>query len=319
MKSWIALALLACCSVAHAQTSNPRVLIDTDRGPMLVELDQARAPVTAANFLAYVDADRFDNTIFHRVVKDFIVQGGGFKDDTLPIAKFPNIASERTNGLLNTPGTLAMALTSNSNGTPNTTSANSDFFFNTGTNTQLDGDYTVFGRVIFGLKTLASMNGTTVYGGRDTPVRVPLLKRASRVAPGAFPIMELHTGGWYDPANSGRGFGVEVANAAGSESGPLLIVYWYDYFEGRQIWTNGVKAFDWGDHEVVVPMQITRGAQFGPAFRPADVVADPAWGTLTVRFTACDRATVAYSTVYGSGTMNLQRLTLPTRDICTGQ
>lgn len=316
MKSWIALALLACSALAHAQ--NPRVLLDTDRGPLLAELDQQRAPITVANFLAYVDAKSYDNTLFHRIVKNFIVQGGGFKEDTLPITKRPNIASERNNGLLNTPGTLAMALSNGSNGQPNTASANSDFFINTGTNTQLDPNFTVFGRLVFGTKTLAAMNNTTLYGGSESPVRVPLLKRAARVAPGAFPVLDLHTGGWYDPANSGRGFGVEVANAAGSETGPLLIVYWYDYFEGKQIWMNGVKSFAWGDSEVTVPMQITRGAQFGPAFRATDVVSDQAWGTLTVRFTACDRATFSYTSAYGSGTMNLQRLTLPSRDSCVG-
>ena len=163
MKSWIALALLACSALAHAQ--NPRVLLDTDRGPLLAELDQQRAPLTVANFLAYVDAKSYDNTLFHRIVKNFIVQGGGFKEDTSPITKRPNIASERNNGLLNTPGTLAMALSNGSNGQPNTASANSDFFINTGTNTQLDPNFTVFGRLIFGTKTLAAMNNTTLYGG----------------------------------------------------------------------------------------------------------------------------------------------------------
>jgi peptidyl-prolyl cis-trans isomerase A (cyclophilin A) len=286
MKSWIALALLACSTLAHAQ--NQRVLLDTDRGPVLVELDQTRAPITSANFLAYVDAKTFDKTLVHRVVKNFIVQMGGYKEDTTPVIKRPNIASERTNGLLNTTGTLAMALTS-SNGLPNTASANSEFFFNMANNTQLDGSYTVFGRVLFGMKTLTEINNTTLYGANgvgDAPVRMPLVKRAVRTD--GFPILDLHTGGWYDPAKNGRGFSVEVAN--GSETGALLVVYWYDYFEGKQIWMNGVKTFAWGDSQVVVPMQITRGGQFGSAFVPGDVVSDNAWGTLTVRFTACDRA-----------------------------
>jgi cyclophilin family peptidyl-prolyl cis-trans isomerase len=317
MKSWIALALLACCSVAHAQTANPRVLIDTDRGPMLVELDQARAPVTVANFLAYVDGDRYDNTLFHRVVRDFIVQGGGFRDDILPIAKFANIASEANNGLLNTPGTIAMALSNGSNGQPNTASANSDFFFNTGTNTTLNGNFTVFGRLVFGNQTLATMNSTARFAGSDTPVRAPLLKRAVRVASGAFPALDLHTGAWYDPSKSGRGFSLEITSQASPATGPQLIVHWYDYLDGKQIWMNGAKTFAWGDHEVVVPMQITSGGQFGSG---GQVVADEAWGTLTVRFTACDRATVTYATKNGNGTMSLQRATpVGTRDTCTGQ
>lgn len=315
MKSWIALALLACSALAHAQ--NPRVLLDTDRGPILLELDQARAPLTVANFLAYTDAGAYDSTLFHRIVRNFIVQGGGFTDTALPVTRLPTIASERNNGLLNTPGTVAMALGNNPNGTPNTASASSDFFFNTGTNTTLDPNFTVFGRVVFGTKTLEAMNSTTVFGGSETPIRSPLLKRAVRVS-GTFPILDLHTGGWYDPANSGRGFSVEVANAAGAESGPLLVVYWYDYFDGKQIWMNGVKSFEYGASEVVVPMQITSGAQFGADFVSTDVVSDGTWGTLTVRFTACDRATFSYSSAYGNGTMDLQRLTLPARDSCAG-
>lgn len=313
MKSWIALALLACSTLAHAQ--NQRVLLETDRGPVLVELDQTRAPITSANFLAYVDADTFDRTLVHRVVKNFIVQAGGYKEDTTPVNKRPNIASERSNGLLNTTGSLAMALTS-SNGQPNTASGNSEFFFNMANNTQLDGSYTVFGRVLFGMKTLTEINNTTLYGGGDSPVRMPLIKRAVRTE--GFPILDLHTGGWYDPAKSGRGFSVEVANVAGSETGPLLVLYWYDYFEGKQIWMNGVKTFNWGDSQVTVPMQITRGGQFGSAFVPGDVVNDAAWGSVTVRFTACDRATFSYTSSYGSGTMDLQRLTLPSRDSCVG-
>jgi peptidyl-prolyl cis-trans isomerase A (cyclophilin A) len=314
MKFLFALVLLAVSSTAFAQ--NQRVLLDTDRGPMLVELDQQRAPITSTNFLAYVDAKSFDNSLLHRVVRNFIVQGGGFKEDGTSITRRPNIASERNNGLLNRPGTLAMALSSGSNGQPNTGSANSEFFINTGTNTQLDGNYTVFGRVVYGTKTLDSINTTTLYASSETPVRAPLIKRAVRVD--GFPILDLHTGGWYDPAKSGRGFGVEVANVAGSETGPLLVLYWYDYFEGKQIWMNGVKSFQWGDSQVVVPMQITRGGQFGGAFVPGDVVSDTAWGSVTVRFTACDRATFSYTSSYGSGTMDLQRLTLPSRDSCVG-
>lgn len=308
------LALLLSCGTLHAQ--NPRVLLDTDRGPILLELDQQKAPITVANFLAYVDAKTYDNTLFHRVVKNFIVQGGGYKIDSTPVTRRPWIASERTNGLKNIPGTVAMALSNNADGTVNTASANSDFFFNTGTNTALDPNFTVFGRVVFGTANLEAMNSTTLYGGSETPIRTPLLKRAVRVD--GFPILDLHTGGWYDATKPGRGFNFEIANVAGAETGPHLVAYWYDYSQGRQIWMNGIASFAWGASEVTVPLQITSGAQFGAAFNPADVVSDEAWGSATIRFTACDRATVTYTSSLGNGTMQLERLTLPTTSRCTG-
>jgi cyclophilin family peptidyl-prolyl cis-trans isomerase len=317
MKSWFAVALFALAATAHAQ--NPRALLDTDRGPIVVELDQTRAPNTVANFFAYIDAKTYDNTLFHRVRKDFVVQGGGYKEDTSPVTRRPSIASERNNGLTNVPGTLAMALSNNANGTPNQASASSDFFFNTGTNTSLNADFTVFGRVIFGTATLAAMNSTTVLGGSENPVRMPLLKRAARVEAGAFPILDLHTGAWYDPAKSGRGFNIEISKTpSGTDATPLLVVYWYDYFEGKQIWMNGAVPFAWGASEVTLPMQITRGAQFGGAFNPADVVTDADWGQLTLRFTACDAATVSFTSDYGNGTATLARITQPVGSRCAG-
>lgn len=314
MKAWFAFALLLAAGSACAQS--PRVLLDTDRGPILIELDTVRAPITSANFLAYVDAKTYDNTLFHRIAKNFVVQGGGFRDTGVLVTRLPTIASERNNGLLNRPGTISMGLSNNSNGSPNHSSASSDFFFSTGNNTRLDPDYTVFGSVVYGLSTISAMNNTPLFNASEQPIRPPLLKRAVRVT--GFPVLDVHTGSWFDPAKSGRGFGVEISKAAGNESGPLLVVYWYDYFEGEQVWMNGVAPFQWGASEIKVPLQITRGAQFGEAFDPADVVSDGDWGELTVRFTACDRATFSYESSFGNGTMQLQRLTLPTTATCTG-
>ena len=86
-KTWIAAALFALSLPAAAQDT--RVLLDIDQGPLLIELDLEEAPLTSANFLAYVDAGRYDNTILHRVVKDFVVQGGAVKADASPIACCP--------------------------------------------------------------------------------------------------------------------------------------------------------------------------------------------------------------------------------------
>ena len=318
MKSWIALALLAVSGFAQAQTTTQtRVLLDSDRGPILVDLDQTRAPITVANFLAYVDAGRYDNMILHRVVKDFVIQGGGYKEDSAPIAKYPDIASERNNGLFNTPGTLSMALSNNANGTPNTASADSEFFVNMGTNTILDPNFTVFGRVVYGMGTLNSINTITVRTNENhLPIRPPVVKRAVRVPAGTFPILELHSGGWFDPAKPGRGFSVEVAKSNDAAGTPLLVAYWYDYFEGKQIWMGGAAPFAWGASSVQVPLLIASGGQFGPGFDPTTVSYDRAWGTLTVKFTACDRATFDYTSAYGNGSFELRRLTLPNNARC---
>jgi peptidyl-prolyl cis-trans isomerase A (cyclophilin A) len=314
MKSWIALALLAVAGVADAQQ---RVLFDTDRGPILIELDQTRAPNTSTNFLRYVDADRYDNTLLYRVVKDFIIQGGGYKEDSTPVERFPNIATERNNGLFNTPGTIAMALANLQTGQPDTSSANVDYFFNMATNTALDPNFTVFGKVVYGLGTLAAINPVTTRPNENNlPIRPPVIKRAVRVAAGAFPILDLHTGGWYDPAKPGKGFNIEIVQGGG-DSTPTLVAYWFDFQEGKQIWMGGAAPFQWGAHEVSVPLQISQGGSFGPNFDPAAITTNPNWGTLTVRFPACDRATLAYTSELGNGTFDLRRLTLPIGARCT--
>lgn len=309
----LALAFLTIGSLAAAQ--NTRVLMDTDRGPLLVELDLVRAPNTSANFLRYVDAGAYNNSLLHRVSRNFVVQGGGFYENGTEITRLPAIPTERGNGLLNIPGTIAMALTGSP---PNVNSATSDFFFNTGANTSLDANFTVFGKVVFGLKTLASLNTTPLFTGSEQPIRIPLIKRAVRVAAGEFPILPLHTGAWYDPANSGRGFLIEVAQVTGAETTPLMVVTWYDFFEGKQIWTIGTAPFAWGATSVEVPMQISTGAQFGAAFLPSQIVANPNWGRLTIRFTGCSAGTFSYTSIYGNGSIPATSLTLPTNESCIG-
>lgn len=313
MRILLALALFAIGNLAVAQ--NTRVLMDTDRGPLLLELDLVRAPNTSANFLRYVDAGAYNNSLLHRVSANFIVQGGGFYANGSDITDFAPINSERNNGLLNIPGTIAMALTGNP---PQVNSATSDFFFNTGTNTTLDPNFTVFGRVIFGQKTLAALNTTPLFSGSEQPIRIPLLKRAVRVAAGEFPILPLHTGTWYDPANPGRGFLIEVAQVTGAETNPLMVVTWYDFFEGKQIWMIGTAPFSWGATSVEVPMQISTGAQFGAAFLPSQITANPNWGRLTIRFTGCSAGTFSYTSSYGNGSVPATSLTLPTNESCIG-
>lgn len=314
MRLLLSLVLLVLSGQVFAQSA-PRVLLDTDRGPMLLQLDAVRAPNTVANFLAYVEDGSYNTTLIQRVVPDFIIQGGSFKDTGAAILRKPAINTERNNGLLNTSGMIAMALSGNP---PNVNSATSDWFINTGTNTSLNEHFTVFGEVVFGLRTLAAINNTPRFSGSgaEQPIRMPLVKRALRVADGEFPILPLHTGAWYDPTKSGRGILLEVTQGSGSEAGPLLALSWYDYFEGEQAWFTGVVPFQWGAHEVVVPLQVTRGGEFGADYDPTQVVANPAWGTLTVRFTGCATAEFSYESDYGDGSLSLQHLTEPVGTLC---
>ncbi len=312
----LAVSLLSAGSVTLAQNNqNDRVLLDTDRGPLLLELETARLPVTTTNFLRYFDDGAYNSTLLQRVVPNFVVQGGGFRENGVSITRRPAITSERAQSILNTPGTIAMALSGNP---PNVNSATSDFYINTITNTSLNASFTAFGRVIFGLKTLAGINSTPVYAGSDEPIRPPLVRRAVRVAPGEFPILPLHSGAWFDPSNSGKGFLIEVSQVGGSEAGPIMVVSWYDYFEGKQIWVSGIAPFALGASSVEVPLQITSGAQFGPAFQPGDVIADNDWGRLTLRFSGCDAGTFTYTSRYGNGSVSVRSLTLPTNESCTG-
>jgi len=314
MRLLLSLALLALAGQAFAQTA-PRVLLDTDRGPILLQLDSVRAPNTVTNFLAYVDDGSYNRSLIQRVVPNFVIQGGGFKEDGSQITRRPAINSERNNGLLNTYGKIAMALSGNP---PNINSASSDWFINTATNTSLNEHFTVFGEVVFGLRTLAEINSTPRFGGAgaEQPIRIPLVKRAVRVADGEFPLLPLHTGAWYNPAQSGRGILLEVTQAAGSEAGPLLALSWYDFFEGEQAWFTGVAPFQWGAHQVVVPLQVSRGGEFGADFDPAQVIGNPAWGSITVRFTGCATAEFSYESEYGNGTLQLQHLTEPVGTLC---
>ncbi len=318
IRLFMAIALLAFGTAAAAQ--NPRVLMETDRGPLLVELDVARAPITVANFLAYVDAGGYNSMLVQRIVRNFVVQTGRFKEDGTQIPQRPAITSERTNGVLNTPGTLAMALTSDAQGRPQVNSATSDFFFNIGTNTSLNGDFTVFGRVVFGVQTLLALNATPTFipQAPEQPIRYPLVKRVVRVASGEFPLLPLHTGTWYDPAKPGRGFLIEIAQVDGSSSGPLVVVSWYDFYQGRQIWMIGTAPFTWGASSVEVPLQISEGGQFGSAFQPGQVVSNNNFGRITLRFTGCDSGSFTYTTQYGNGTFPVKALTLPTNETCAG-
>ena len=141
-------------SVSEADKTASKVLIKTNLGDMTVELYPDKAPKTVENFLAYVNGKFYDGTIFHRIIDNFMIQGGGFTPELRQKATRPAIANEAKNGLSNTRGTLAMART----GDPN--SATAQFFINVVDNPRLDytsdangatWGYCVFGKVISGL------------------------------------------------------------------------------------------------------------------------------------------------------------------------
>jgi peptidyl-prolyl cis-trans isomerase A (cyclophilin A) len=141
-------------AVATDKAAATKVLIKTSMGDMTVELYPDKAPKSVENFLAYVNAGFYDGTIFHRVIENFMIQGGGFTRDLRQKPTRPAIANEAKNGLSNLRGTLAMART----GDPN--SATAQFFVNVVDNPRLDytsdqngatWGYAVFGKVVSGL------------------------------------------------------------------------------------------------------------------------------------------------------------------------
>ena len=142
-------ALVGLATPAHAQDA-PKVKLTTSVGDIVLQLDPAKAPKTVENFLAYVNAKHYDGTIFHRVINNFMIQGGGFTPDMQQKSTRPPIPLEAKNGLKNDTYTVAMARTSNPE------SATAQFFINVKNNDSLnapnpDGHgYAVFGKVISG-------------------------------------------------------------------------------------------------------------------------------------------------------------------------
>ena len=149
----ICLALLLAPAAIAGETVNttdPQVTIKTSEGDIKLRLFPDKAPVTVANFLHYVDSGFYRGTIFHRVIPDFMIQGGGFSPDMVPKEAGEPIVNESRNRLHNTRGTIAMARTNNPD------SATAQFFINQRSNLQLDWapgrpGYTVFGEVILGM------------------------------------------------------------------------------------------------------------------------------------------------------------------------
>ncbi|MFP4474304.1 MAG: peptidylprolyl isomerase [Desulfatibacillaceae bacterium] len=170
------------------EKGNPQVVLNTSKGEIVVELYDEKAPKTVANFLSYVDEGYYDGTIFHRVIPDFMIQGGGFTPKMAQKRTREPVKNEADNGLKNKRGTLAMARTSDVN------SATSQFFINLKDNDFLDHrdksdrgyGYAVFGKVVTGMDVVDAIAGVPTgfrSGHQDvpeTPVVIESAKPADR-------------------------------------------------------------------------------------------------------------------------------------------
>ena len=189
--------LLACSALvaglASADDANPKVLMKTTDGDITIELFADKSPITVENFLRYVDEGHFDGTIFHRVIPNFMIQGGGFTAELEEKPTHEPIVNESRNKLHNTRGTLAMARTSDPD------SAAAQFFINQRSNLRLDWSpgkdgYTVFGEVTDGMQVVdiialsdtgaaqaMTTRGPSVF--QDVPVKPVVILSVSRLSP----------------------------------------------------------------------------------------------------------------------------------------
>jgi cyclophilin family peptidyl-prolyl cis-trans isomerase len=173
--------LVALARPGEAAPKTATVTIKTNFGPVKVELDGAKAPVSVDNFLKYVDDKFYDGTIFHRVIGNFMIQGGGFTPDMKQKTTRAPIKNEATNGLSNLRGTIAMARTNDPN------SATAQFYVNVVDNKFLDArpgnaGYAVFGKVVSGMEVVDKIKGvaTGVKGGMPNVPNQPVVIESIR-------------------------------------------------------------------------------------------------------------------------------------------
>jgi peptidyl-prolyl cis-trans isomerase B (cyclophilin B) len=178
-----ALFTLVAVGANMAAAGNPKVEMETSKGKIVIELFPEKAPETVKNFLNYVDAKFYDGTIFHRVIPNFMIQGGGFTSDMKRKSAGAPIKNEADNGLKNERGTIAMART----GDPH--SATAQFFINTVNNDSLNHKsktpqgwgYVVFGKVFAGMDVVDAISAVkTVTRGayRDVPAETIEIRSA---------------------------------------------------------------------------------------------------------------------------------------------
>jgi len=149
MRTLLISLILVCLACSGALAGNPKVALTTSKGVIVLELDAAKAPITVKNFMTYVSEGFYTGTVFHRVMKGFMIQGGGMDASLAPKKGHPSIKNEAANGLKNDKYSIAMARTGEID------SATSQFFINTDNNDFLnhgerDYGYAVFGKVVEG-------------------------------------------------------------------------------------------------------------------------------------------------------------------------
>jgi len=160
-----------------------KVQLTTTLGSITIQLNSDKAPKTVENFLAYVESGHYNGSIFHRVIKDFMIQGGGMDKDMNSKSTNPSILNEANNGLVNEYGTIAMARTADPH------SASAQFFINTNDNTFLDFQsetqdgwgYCVFGKVVEGIEIVNNIEEkptTTRNGHQDVPEDIVEIEKA---------------------------------------------------------------------------------------------------------------------------------------------
>lgn len=170
---------------SDAAEKNPVVVMETSLGNVKIELDQAKAPISVKNFLSYVDDKFYDGTIFHRVIGNFMIQGGGFTSEMKQKSAKAQIKNEAGNGLSNKRGTLSMARTGVVD------SATAQFFINVVDNNFLDHQnespqgfgYAVFGKVIDGMDVVDKIKAVKTgnkMGFSDVPVETVVIKSVKR-------------------------------------------------------------------------------------------------------------------------------------------
>lgn len=184
MKNLIGLFSLLLMMSSYAGADVVKVKVETNMGDVELELNSEKAPVTVKNFLSYVDKKFYDGLIFHRVIRGFMVQGGGFDVNMNQKSTDKPIKNEAANGLINEVGTVAMARTN----APN--SATSQFFINVKNNEFLNyqGDakmgYAVFGRVTKGMSVLRKIEYVKTgskNGYQDVPLDPVIIKTITRI------------------------------------------------------------------------------------------------------------------------------------------
>jgi len=172
--------LLVVSSAGYAQEASKRVRVETSMGSFVVELAAARAPLTVDNFLRYVRDGHYNGTIFHRVINNFVAQGGGYDEQFVEKPTQPKVPNESGNGLSNRRGTVGMARTGEAH------SADAQFYINLADNSALDPQpsrwgYTVFGRVVEGMDVIDGIGAVaTGHGGTfdsDVPIKPVIIQR----------------------------------------------------------------------------------------------------------------------------------------------